>query len=261
MVHDADGVDDDTMGAFARETRLSETTFVQTPTKEGADYRNRIWTVAGEVPFAGHPSLGTAVAFAESQGPPRAPSSSRRRRACSRSTCGATGDAWTASMLQGPATFGAEAEAPHVMAAAGLLPGNAHREWMPQTVSTGLPTLIAPVRSERRDRKRSARLRPGDVAARDRAGAQTLYLAWYDGDGARACADVQPAAAGRGGPGHRIGGRTAVRLSARAGVTSRVEISQGVEIGRPSTLVAEIEGDRVRVSGGVVAVIRGEVLL
>ena len=84
MVHDADGVDDDTMGAFARETRLPETTFVQSSTEEGADYRNRIWTVAGEVPFAGHPSLGTAVAFAQSQVGPTAPSSSRRRRACSR---------------------------------------------------------------------------------------------------------------------------------------------------------------------------------
>ena len=95
VVHDADGVDDDTMGAFARETRLSETTFVQSPTKEGADYRNRIWTVAGEVPFAGHPSLGTAVAFAQSQGTSDGSSSSRRRRACSRSTCGATGTGGT----------------------------------------------------------------------------------------------------------------------------------------------------------------------
>jgi predicted PhzF superfamily epimerase YddE/YHI9 len=40
-----------------------------------------------------------------------------------------------------------------------------------------------------------------------------------------------------------------------------VEITQGVEMGRPSLLVADIAGDRVRVSGGVVVVIRGEVLL
>ena len=64
MVHDADEVDDDTMLAFAGETRLSETTFVQPATREGADYRNRIFTVRGEIPFAGHPSLGTAVAVA-----------------------------------------------------------------------------------------------------------------------------------------------------------------------------------------------------
>ena len=48
------------MLAFARETRLSETTFVQPATVAGEDYRNRIWTVGEELPFAGHPSLGTA---------------------------------------------------------------------------------------------------------------------------------------------------------------------------------------------------------
>jgi trans-2,3-dihydro-3-hydroxyanthranilate isomerase len=56
------------MLAFARETRLSETTFVQSATADGADYRNRIWTVGEELPFAGHPSLGTAVAVAFASG-------------------------------------------------------------------------------------------------------------------------------------------------------------------------------------------------
>ena len=63
-----DGVSDAVMLGFARETRLAETTFVQTPRAAGADYRNRIWTVAEEVPFAGHPSLGTAVAVALRRG-------------------------------------------------------------------------------------------------------------------------------------------------------------------------------------------------
>src|SRR3990170_2358886 len=64
VVADADEVSDEVMFAFARETRLSETTFVQSPTVGGADYRNRIWTPGEEMPFAGHPSLGTAVAVA-----------------------------------------------------------------------------------------------------------------------------------------------------------------------------------------------------
>src|ERR671914_1960986 len=68
VVHDADGVPDEVMLAFARETRLVETTFVQAATVPGADYRNRIWTVGEEVPFAGHPSLGTAVAVALARG-------------------------------------------------------------------------------------------------------------------------------------------------------------------------------------------------
>jgi hypothetical protein len=68
VVHDADDVDDATMLGFARETRLSETTFVQSPRAAGADYRNRIWTMGWETAFAGHPSLGTAVAVAHRRG-------------------------------------------------------------------------------------------------------------------------------------------------------------------------------------------------
>ncbi len=70
VVHDAADVSEEVMLAFARETRLVETTFVQPPTVEGADYRNRIWTPAEEIPFAGHPSLGTAVAAPEHLGQP-----------------------------------------------------------------------------------------------------------------------------------------------------------------------------------------------
>lgn len=66
VVHGADGVPDATMQAFARETKLSETTFVQGAAEAG--YRNRIWTVTDEVPFAGHPSPGTAVAVALERG-------------------------------------------------------------------------------------------------------------------------------------------------------------------------------------------------
>jgi trans-2,3-dihydro-3-hydroxyanthranilate isomerase len=64
VVLDADGLDPETMLAFAREVGLSETTFVQTADDDRADYLNRIWTISGEIPFAGHPSLGTAVAVA-----------------------------------------------------------------------------------------------------------------------------------------------------------------------------------------------------
>src|SRR4051794_28094860 len=68
VVNDADGIADETMLALAKEMDLSETTFVQSPEAEGADYRNRIFTIAREIPFAGHPSLGTAVAVARWRG-------------------------------------------------------------------------------------------------------------------------------------------------------------------------------------------------
>jgi PhzF family phenazine biosynthesis protein len=70
VVHDADGVTDEQMAAFARWTNLSETTFLLTPTQPGADYRLRIWTPGGELPFAGHPTLGSAHAWLEAGGVP-----------------------------------------------------------------------------------------------------------------------------------------------------------------------------------------------
>lgn len=74
VVHDAEGLTDDQMAAFARWTNLSETTFLLDPTDAGraagADYRVRIWTPGGELPFAGHPTLGTAHAWLEAGGEP-----------------------------------------------------------------------------------------------------------------------------------------------------------------------------------------------
>jgi PhzF family phenazine biosynthesis protein len=71
VVHDADGMSDDDMAAFARWTNLSETTFLLQPTTDLADYRLRIFTPGGELPFAGHPTLGSARAWLEAGNSPR----------------------------------------------------------------------------------------------------------------------------------------------------------------------------------------------
>ena len=63
--HGRSGLDDATMQAIARWTRLPETTFVFAPTQPGASYRVRIFSPRREVPFAGHPSVGTAHAVLE----------------------------------------------------------------------------------------------------------------------------------------------------------------------------------------------------
>ena len=63
VVHAADGLDDARMQAFARWTNLSETTFLLAPTDPAADYRVRIWTPRRELPFAGHPTLGSCHAW------------------------------------------------------------------------------------------------------------------------------------------------------------------------------------------------------
>lgn len=72
VVHDADGLSDEQMQAFARWTNLSETTFLLEPADPAADYRVRIFTPGGELPFAGHPTLGSAHAWLEAGGTPRA---------------------------------------------------------------------------------------------------------------------------------------------------------------------------------------------
>lgn len=71
VVHDAAGLTDDDLQRFARWTNLSETTFLLPPTDPAADYRVRIFTPAEELPFAGHPTLGTAHAWLEAGGTPR----------------------------------------------------------------------------------------------------------------------------------------------------------------------------------------------
>ncbi len=71
VVHDADGLTDAQMAAFARWTNLSETTFLLRPTDPAAaDYRLRIFTPGGELPFAGHPTLGSCHAWLAAGGRP-----------------------------------------------------------------------------------------------------------------------------------------------------------------------------------------------
>ncbi|MFX1671812.1 PhzF family phenazine biosynthesis protein [Paraburkholderia sp. A2WS-5] len=73
VVFDADGLDTAQMQGIARWTNLSETAFLLAPTDARADYRVRIFTTQGELPFAGHPTLGTAHAFLDSGRQPKTP--------------------------------------------------------------------------------------------------------------------------------------------------------------------------------------------
>ncbi len=73
VVHDAEGLDAEAMQRFARWTNLSETTFLLPPSTAEADYRVRIFTPGEELPFAGHPTLGTCHAWLEAGGTPKVP--------------------------------------------------------------------------------------------------------------------------------------------------------------------------------------------
>ena len=71
VVVDGEGLDEATMQAFARWTQLSETTFLLPPTDPAADYRVRIFTPGRELPFAGHPTLGSCQVWLDHGGVPR----------------------------------------------------------------------------------------------------------------------------------------------------------------------------------------------
>ncbi|HET9736440.1 MAG TPA: PhzF family phenazine biosynthesis protein, partial [Burkholderiales bacterium] len=73
VVHAAAGLSDAQMASLARWTNLSETTFLLPPKDPGADYRVRIFTPSSELPFAGHPTLGSCHAWLSAGGKSRAP--------------------------------------------------------------------------------------------------------------------------------------------------------------------------------------------
>jgi len=261
VVHGADELDDDAMLAFARETKLSETTFVQRPTAHGADYRNRIWTATGEIPFAGHPSLGTAVAVARERGEETARYVQQTGAGLQPVEVRLHRDRARASMHQEPPKFGLELEPAHVLAAAGLEAGDASAALPPQVVSTGIPQVIAPVA----DLAALQRARPEVEALSSlltEHGAITLYLV----AGEPRAGELRARAffpAGDGGEDPATGsaaGPLCAYLAQRLSV-SRIDIVQGVEMGRPSRLSAEMDGDRPRVSGAAVVLVEGTLRL
>ena len=263
-MHDADALSDATMLAFARETMLSETSFVQSPTTAGADYRNRIFWRHGEMAFAGHPSLGTAVAEALRRGASEA-------RYVQQTPAGlqpvevrlaADGARAQASMLQEPAAFGPEPDGVAALQAVGLAAADAHPDLPVQVVSTGLPQLLIPVG----DPHALTRCAPDLGALRavlEPHGAACSYVvapqpelgtaqarSFFDG-GAVPVED--PATGSAAGP-------LCAYLHRRCGA-ERVMVDQGVAMGRPGRLVAEVDGDRVRVSGDVAIIATGDVRL
>ncbi|HEV2075766.1 MAG TPA: PhzF family phenazine biosynthesis isomerase, partial [Thermoleophilaceae bacterium] len=134
-------------------------------------------------------------------------------------------------------------------------------ELPPQAVSTGLPTLVVPV-GEAAAVARAVPDLEAVAALLDRCGARSFYLAHCEPERGRARARMFSGLVG-GGEDPATGsaaGPLCAYLAERAG-EQRVEIVQGVEMGRPSRILCELEGDRVRVGGGVVLVVEGEVLL
>ena len=260
VVHDADSLGDDRMLAFAKETKLAETTFVQSPTRAGAHYRNRIFNPRQELRFAGHPSLGTAVAVARAAGETAATYVQETVAGLQPIDVRLEGERAHASMLQEPPEFGPELDPGEVLAAVGLGAEDAHPELPVQVVATGVPQVIAPLGADA-----LARARP-DYATIEpllvRHDAVVLYLVDRGPhvDRALARSFTRSALMGEDPATGSAAGPLMAYLHDREGI-DRLAIDQGIEMGRPSRLDCSMEDGRPRVGGGVSILIEGPIRL
>jgi len=262
VVEDADAIDDATMATLARRFRLSETSFIQTATSPTATYRHRIFVIEGEIPFAGHPSLGTAAVWAHRRGLTEADVVQQTISGDQRLHVELEGQRGTASVWQNAEVFGPKVEAGPVLAALGVGLEVAHPDLTPQAVSTGLPTLILPLN----DPRHLADIRLDGQRLND---AMTLP----DGTDPLTCYVVAETAPGRwrarsfgtdlaGGEDPATGsaaGAFGAYAREYSGV-SRLTIEQGIEMGCPSLLRVDTT-DEVVVSGDVQIIGEGTLTL
>jgi trans-2,3-dihydro-3-hydroxyanthranilate isomerase len=246
------------MQAIAREIGFSETTFV---TEASPDrYAMRVFTPAQELPFAGHPTLGTAFVLA-SEG--RITSSATQIVKAGEYPVEVDVAAGRATMVQLPPVFGDAFEDRDLTArAAGLEPDDLRHDVPMQVVSTGLAHLMVPVRDPETLR-RAVRNEPlvGEVCRATDGESMYLFAETDDGVTARMFdwehgVGEDPATGSAAGP---LGAYLAEHRL--AGMPGAVRIRQGEQVARPSLLEVEVAAEggawRVRVSGGVAIVGEG----
>ena len=261
---DAQGLTADEMQAIAREMNHSETTFLFAPAKRGAA-KVRIFTPAMEIPFAGHPVVGTGFAIAHERGVPRGESVTLELQHVEIATRVADdGSVW---MTQPPPERGARvADVDRIARALGIGRGDlVMDDGGAEVWSTGLPFLFVPVGSL----TAMGRMRPNPQVL-----PELLHEAQARGVYAITREVTSPGAAVRGrcfpiGVGVVEDAATGSAAGALAGYLlehawtkpGRIRIEQGVELGRPSAIHLEVaaSGQPVRVGGSVVAVGRGEI--
>ncbi|HVX40624.1 MAG TPA: PhzF family phenazine biosynthesis protein [Gemmatimonadaceae bacterium] len=265
---DARGLSDAAMQSLANEFNLSETTFVLPPADPSHTARVRIFNRTTEMPFAGHPNVGTAyvlaregivrgdvLAFEEIAGLVEV----RIERDTDGAVVGATIDA------PQPLTTREHIPAEVVAACAGLEPGDVLRDAHPPLwASVGNPYVIAEVTGAALTRAapQVAAFRSAIAERPTYAGRFSLYL--YARDGERLRARMFAPLAGTfedPATGSAATPLAALRLSLTGNQTVAYEITQGVEMGRPSLLRARAWRDgtaiRASVGGTCVPVLRG----
>jgi trans-2,3-dihydro-3-hydroxyanthranilate isomerase len=253
---DAEGIPGEWMQRIAQEMNLSETTFVLPP-EAGGDVRVRIFTTVNELPFAGHPTLGTAIVLATGSDVAElvletgmGPVPVRFERV--------DGQITTATMRQPIPTWEPYPQTDRLLAALGLtgstVPVDAYRNG-PRHVYVGLPDVAA-LSALRPDQRALAELE--DVGVNCFAGAGTRWRNRMFGPAYGVAED--PATGSAAGP-------LALHLARHrlAGYGERIEIGQGIEIGRASTMYAQVTGsdeaiELIEVAGSAIIVARGEFL-
>ncbi|QIZ35959.1 PhzF family phenazine biosynthesis protein [Saccharopolyspora sp. ASAGF58] len=254
---DAASLSAEQMQRIAREMNLSETTFVL-PAREVADARVRIFTPVNELPFAGHPTLGTAIVL----GAELNQDTIRLETEVGVITFSferANGKIVAARMLQPIPSWQPYEHADELLEGLGVaaseLPVDAYRNG-PRHVYVGLGSVAA-LEAIHPDLRVLAKF--PDMAALCFAGAGTNWRLRMFSPAYGVAED--PATGSAAGP-------LAVHLAryGRIAFGSQITIRQGVEIGRPSTMYATVEGageriDQVEVVGAAVVVAHGTLVL
>lgn len=258
VVPEPSDLDDAEMQAIAKEIGFSETTFVSEAA--GDRYAMRIFTPGQELPFAGHPTLGTAFVLV-SEG--RVSTPATQAIAAGEIPVEVDVASNTAWMTQLPAELGPIFPDRDLIASAiGLTTADLDPGRPVQTVSTGLPTTIVPLRDLGTIRRatRNERVVGEAVAA---SGGQDLYLFAPTAEGVTARMFDSEFGIGEDPATGSAAGPLGAYLAEYGGLdkTWSVTIRQGEQVGRPSELHVEVgrEADawRVRVGGGVHIVGRG----
>ena len=248
-------LDDDGMQTLAREIGFSETTFVTEAGGERSDrYSMRIFTPDQELPFAGHPTLGTAYLLVSEA---RVTSPAIQTTGVGEVEVEIDLEEGSGRMRQRPPVFGNEVhDAAALARAAGLEPEDLHPELPAQVVSTGLPPLLAPVR-DLETLRRAERDGRATREACARAGAECLYLFAITPSGVTARMFDPGAGIGEDPATGSAAGPLGAYLARRgvAGMPGRVTVAQGEQVGRPSFLHVEASPEEdsyaVHVGGGV----------
>ncbi len=263
---EAEGLSDDEMQAIARETHLSETTFVF-PTDEARDradgFRTRIFAVAGEMPFAGHPTLGTAYVLARSRGLSEIALALRVGKIPVRFT--SEGARPFGEMEQNDPHFGRTHDRSTVARALGIAEEDLDPTLPIETVSTGNPFAIVPFRSLRVLRN----LRPDAARLHDylaTTDAKYGYLVCRETDDPAASLHARMIFSGGEDPATGSAAGPAVAWMVLHGVVppaTRIVIEQGDEVRRPSRIYGSSElrdgaPVHVRIGGHCAEVVTGE---